>query len=364
MITVLETGLVYRNPKPHLRAIHTWHPSLVLAGAGEWVATFDIAQAVEAFDYHTVTCRSTDGGKTWSAPAPLLPAPTPGTTHSVRTSRMSDGTHVAFGAQWHRRQDEGLTNRENLGFLATDLIITQSHDSGRTWAPHRVVTPPLVGPSFEVCHPVVELNDGRWLWPTSTWKGWNGDAPHGMKCVALVSNDRGQTWPTYVDIVDDYQRGIINWEVSMRQMPDGRLVAVTWAFHEPSGRTHPSRYTVSRDGQRFGPPRPTGFLAQTCKILPLGGDRLLCVYRRDDQPGLWGTLADVKGEEWRNVEEACLWRNALAGMTGRGTNSDELCDLRFGYPSLLSLPDGTTLVAFWCREEDVNNIRWIRARVA
>ena len=39
-LTVKATGLVYRNPRPHLRAIHAWHPSLVLSrrrGAGRLV---------------------------------------------------------------------------------------------------------------------------------------------------------------------------------------------------------------------------------------------------------------------------------------------------------------------------------------
>jgi hypothetical protein len=34
MIEVVETGLVYRNPKPYLRAIHAWHPTLVLLDGG------------------------------------------------------------------------------------------------------------------------------------------------------------------------------------------------------------------------------------------------------------------------------------------------------------------------------------------
>jgi hypothetical protein len=359
MMTVLDTGLIYRNPKPHLWAIHTWHPSLVVLSGRELLTTFDIAQAVEAFDYHTVLCRSADAGRNWSAPEPLLTEPTPNTTHSLRTCRLHDGSLMAFGAQWHRRPGEGLTNRANLGFLPTDLIITRSRDAGRAWEPHRVVQPPLVGPSFEVCHPVVELSDGRLLWPTSTWKGWDGEAPNGMKCVALVSRDGSRTWPEYLDVMDDYAQGIINWEVSLREMPDGRLLAVTWSFHEPSGHTRPTRYTVSGDGRRFSAPRPTGFLAQTCKILPVGGDRVLCLYRRDDQPGLWATLAEMNDGAWTNLDEAPLWRGAGSGMTGQASRSDKLGDLRFGYPSPVLLPDGTVLVAFWCREKDVNNIRWI-----
>ena len=136
-------------------------------------------------------------------------------------------------------------------------------------------------------------------------------------------------------------------------------LAVTWSFHEPSGQTRPPRWTVSDDGRHFSAPRPTGFLAQTCKILPVGGNRVLCLYRRNDQPGLWATLAEVKGDTWTNLDEVSLWRGAGSGMTGRTANSDEMCDLRFGYPSPVLLSDGTVLAAFWCREEDVNNIRWI-----
>ena len=40
MIEVLDTGVVYRNPKPHLRADHTWHPSFVRLDSGELVVAF------------------------------------------------------------------------------------------------------------------------------------------------------------------------------------------------------------------------------------------------------------------------------------------------------------------------------------
>ena len=43
-----------------------------------------------------------------------------------------------------------------------DLVVTRSTD-GRTWSPFEVVTPPLVGPAFEVCHRIVALPDGEWV---------------------------------------------------------------------------------------------------------------------------------------------------------------------------------------------------------
>jgi len=39
-IELIETGLIYRNPKPHMRSIHAWHPSLVALDNGRILAVF------------------------------------------------------------------------------------------------------------------------------------------------------------------------------------------------------------------------------------------------------------------------------------------------------------------------------------
>lgn len=365
MIECRAGGLVYRNPKPHLRAVHAWHPSLVRLASGELVATFDLGQGVESLDYATHLSRSRDEGRTWEAPRRLFEdTAARRATHSVRLGRTSGGLLVAFGARSYRDDpEEGLTNRANLGYVPMDLIQLTSRDGGHTWEGPRTIPPPLVGPSFETCHSVIELADGRWLWPTSTWKGWNGEAPNGMKAVALVSCDLGETWPEYLDVVDDYERGVIHFEQSIAQLPDGRLLAVAWAFDEPSGRSLPTPYCLSRDGRTFGPPRPTGLLGQTAKILALADGRILCLYRRDDRPGLWANLARIEEDRWVNLEEACLWQGAPSGITGQAAAADEISALRFGYPSMAVLSGGDVLALFWCLEECIHNIRWLRLGV-
>ena len=62
MIRLEATGLVYRNPKPYLRAVHAWHPSVALMDDGELVAAFDLGQAVESLDYRTYVSHSADSG--------------------------------------------------------------------------------------------------------------------------------------------------------------------------------------------------------------------------------------------------------------------------------------------------------------
>ena len=51
MIEVVATGLVYRNPKPFIKSIQAWHPTLVPLGDGEILAGFDLAEAISATNY-------------------------------------------------------------------------------------------------------------------------------------------------------------------------------------------------------------------------------------------------------------------------------------------------------------------------
>lgn len=366
MIKTVGSGNVYRNPKPHLRAIHAWHPSLVRLPDGELVATFDLGQGVESFDYHTCLARSTDGGQTWSEPQPIFrdPVRRP-STHTIRVGAVADGTLVGFGIRAYRDDpEEGIINRANLGYVESDMFLLRSHDRGVTWEGPQVVTPPLNGPAFEMCHRVIELADGRWLFPTSTWKDWNGEAPHGMQAIALVSHDRGVTWPEYLRVIDQRDRGVISWEQGLAQLPDGRLLAVVWSFHEASGKSLPNRFALSEDGKTFGPAREDGIQGETAKLLTLADGRLLCVYRRLDKPGLWANLVRIEGDEWINLEEACLWQGTVSGMMGIRTNSDELSGLKFGYPSLVQLQSGEVMVVFWCVEDCLHVIRWQKLEIA
>src|SRR4051794_3482221 len=103
MISLLAKGLVYRNPKPHLRAIHAWHPSIVRLDDGDLVAAFDLGQGVESLDYRTYLARSTDGGQSWGEPVRLLDEKTARpSTHSIRISRTADGALLGFGGRYYR----------------------------------------------------------------------------------------------------------------------------------------------------------------------------------------------------------------------------------------------------------------------
>ncbi|MCY2968208.1 MAG: sialidase family protein, partial [Planctomycetota bacterium] len=241
--------------------------------------------------------------------------------------------------------------------------LIHSQTSGWTWSAPRRIDPPIAGPSFEICHRIVELTDGRWLAPTSTWKGWDGSAPNGMQAIALVSHDRGVTWPDYIPISNEYQRGIITWEVGLAELAGGQLAATLWRFDERQDVSLSSRFTVAEDGQRFMPPVDNGLQGETAKLTALADGRVLCLYRRLDRPGLWAELARIEGPRWIRECEAVVWQGPKSGLLGRTNSSDELSSLKFGYPSAIQLPDGDILALFWCVEESLHVIRWMRLRI-
>ena len=365
MIEVRESGTVYRNPRPELRSLHTWHPTIVRFDDGEMLCTFDLAQADVALDYRTWASRSVDGGRSWSDPVRVIPDPAGRpTTHSIRIREMSNGEVVGFGGLMYRDDPEkSVVNVPSLGYTEMRIFLVRSRDRGRTWSQPEYIEPPLEGPAFEICHSLVEVRDGRWLAPTSTWMGWDGDAPNGMNAILLVSEDEGRTWPAYITEFDRWDEHVLHWEQGFVELHDGRWLAVAWALDLDTLKVQPTPYAISRDRQTFGVHGETGFRAQTTKLVELPDGRILAAYRRDDEPGLWATTARIDGDTWRNLETERLWAGMPSGMRGETNPGDELAQLKFGFPQMVVEPEGTVFLTFWCEEDCIKNIRWLRLSV-
>ncbi|MEW6749437.1 MAG: sialidase family protein [Candidatus Latescibacterota bacterium] len=367
-ITCLRTGVVYRNPAPHVHSVHAYFPSVVALGEGEMLCSLVLGEAFEALNLHTYLARSTDGGETWELEGGIYPGTGARlTSDACRLTALGGGEVVAFMVRHDRsaHPHEGLANPATLGFVPTELLLLRSADGGRTWSAPSPLMPPLVGPAFELCAPVTPLRDGRWLLPTSTWRGWDGECPNGMKMVALVSPDRGRTWPHYVDVLRDPEGRVIYWESKIAELPDGRLLAVAWAYDEPAAADRPNAYALSADGGRtWSTPAATGLAGQTLTPVVLEDGRLLCVYRRMDRPGLWANLSHLEGDAWVNGECLPLWGADAGGLTGASTSMVQNFQvLRFGAPSLARLDGGEVFVAFWCYEDCVSVVRWFRVKV-
>jgi hypothetical protein len=367
-IYVEASGVVYRNPVPNVRPRQAYFPSIVELPTGELLAAFELGSAMENLDVRLHVSRSSDGGQTWSEPVKVFepqgfayPASTLG-----RMSRMRDGSLVAVVLVCDRsRVDEGLASPLTEGYVDTVFTIIESVDDGITWSAPRSIVPPIDWNVFEICSPIIEVSESRWMLPTSLWKSWDGDCPHGMKAVTLASDDRGHTWNRCVDVFNQWDSQIASWEQKQTRLSDGRWLAVCWAHDYANAKSLPNRYSFSEDnGESYGQPLVAPLNGETCTPLALPDNRILCVYRRFDQRGLWAHLAEIDGQNWVPVADEPLWGT---GMDLYGTDSknklEEMRTLRFGYPQSVRLSDGSIFTAFWCVEDCVACIRWFRLKV-
>ena len=366
MIELANTGLIYRNPKPFLKSIHAWHPTLALLDNGDIAVAYDLAEAIAAANYRTYFSRSQDGGKSWSGPVHFYQdVVTEPATHVVRISELADGTLVGLGYYTYRHHPEvGGWNPATYGVEPGGWFLIRSADS-KTWTTPEPLTLPLTDQPYEVCHAIVETSDGRWLLPTGMLRTWEGETPHGLKTLAFVSHDRGKTWPEYIDLFEDPQGEVIYHEVSLVELSDGRLLSVAWPFNAAAGKTLLRvPYTIAPDGKEFTVRGSTEIPGETTKLLSLSDNRILSFMRRTDQPGLWAVLSEIRGDEWVNLAEAPMWQGSDSRMLGEDNAAAELAALHFGFPNPLRVADGDVLVAFWCLEDCIHNIRWLRIRVS
>lgn len=359
-ISIESTGLIHESTNPELDSVEITFPSLVQLNKNELLATVDMKFESPPLNRKTVSMKSIDDGETWHLEKPILSQNIPLTTHSIRTSKISDGTLIGLGILDHIHDPEiGVLNQETFGRVPNEFFIVRSTNQGDSWSDPKYINPPLIGPSWEICHPILELNDGRWLLPTATWRGWNGDNPSGDQADVFISDDLGETWPSFGRSFDGRKTLLTYWEQSLIQLKDNRLLAVCWVYDMKTGTTYPNQYSISKNrGQDFCNPMDTGFHAQTCKVIQLQDEKLLCVYRRHDKPGLWASLSVLENDQWINLTQIPLWQGADSGMYGKSANV--FGTLKFGYPSIQELPSGKVLLLFWCIEKDSTNVRWIK----
>lgn len=366
MVTDITSGYIYRNPKPHVKSSHAYFPSAALLPNGEMVATAVMGEAFEAANLQTVLFRSTDG-EHWQMQGPILNRPAgEQTSNAARISVMPDGELVAFVIRHDRSKhpDDGLANPENVGFVDCETLLLRSSDGGYTWQVSPL-TPPLVGPCFEMCAPIEELTDGRWMLSTSTWHNWEGYGPNGLRQIGLVSPDRGKTWPSYMDIMHDAEDRIFYWESKIVELPDGRLLSCAWAYDQVAAKDLPNQYAVSADGGKtWTAPRSMGLFGQTHTPFVLPDGRILSAYRRIDVPGLWAAISHLEGDILIVDEQAPLWGANAAGLTTHTQNmANNFAVLKFGAPHMLQLPDGAIHLVFWAVEDGVGGARWLKFKV-
>ena len=365
---IIKTGIIYRNPSPHIKSVHAYFPSVVVTDNGELLATIVLGEAFEAVNMRTHLARSTDNGETWSLEGPLYPGTEDRVTSDFsRISKLPNGELIVLMMRADRSNypDEGLTNSKTLGFVPTEFVIFRSADKGYLWTGPKVIDSPLGNTPLELCSPITPLKDGRCLISTSTWRYWDGSIPPGYKMVSLVSSDLGKSWPEYIDVMVDPKQEIQYWESKILEISNDQLLAVAWAYNIVENKDLPNQFALSNDGGKsWSTPQSTGLTGQTLTPFSLDDGRILSIYRRMDKPGLWANISRIESIRWINESTEPLWGHNISGLTITGDNMSENFNvLKFGAPCITRLPDNTIFVAFWGVEDCVSVLRWYKLKL-
>jgi len=305
--------------------------------------------------------RSSDGGKTWIHEGTILPRrANPVQVNSLRLSRMSDGSIVAYGG---RDQLEGAGDSRSFGEdEKNEPVFCRSTDSGRTWSEASVI-PTDLSLKYEISNPVVDPGDGTWLAPAATLP----DSERlGERVVVFRSSDRGKTWPDYSTVFYDEKGEKGFFEQKIISLGEGRLLAVAWTVSLGDYGDLENHYALSDDyGRTWTESKPTGIKGQTLSPLHLGGDRLLLLSnRRYGKQGVVCYFVRFNNDEWRVEGESLLWDAQSSRDTGTEDKSgiDAFDDFAFGLPSAIQLADNLYYSVHWCKEDGIFGIRWTMFR--
>lgn len=352
----IDGGVLYRNPHPHARSLHAYFPSIVTFDAQHLGASVVLGQAFEAADLHLVYFQSLDGGKSWERLSSITsPCPDMSSSTVGRIVLTQEGDLVANVARHQRRPDDtGLTKEGSLAFVETTLELYRSKDQGANWrGPEVLCTPPVLGDtSFEECSPIRILANGDWFWPTSTWPTGEVTVRHFIT-GGLVSKDRGATWQHWQQIYPN--NDLIYWESKVTPLEDGRLLSTSWVHELASGRDLPNHYAIGNaEGTQWSAPASTELNGQTMETVTLPDNRVLAIYRRVDQPGIWAAIAQVNDSAWCTETELLLW----GGPTSQANAPmrDAFATLKCGAPSAQRLEDGRIVILFWAVVDQVSQI--------
>jgi sialidase-1 len=367
-IEVLESLLVYENPRPHVRSRHGYFPGLVRLFSGDLLALFVIAEAFEAADATTWVARSTDG-RVWTLERPLYDRTALARPASdyLKATALRDGRLIAIGYRFFRPDpEEPIGIAETGGILAGEDVVSFSGDEGRSWTWPTPI-PRHCPELLEISGPCVELCTGDIVAAAALYPLPDGSTPSGHDGVLVRSSDGGRTWDTSHPYYRHNGLAISPYEPRLVEMQPGRLVAIVWAYHAAGGRHLPNHVTVSHDGgHTWSAPIDTGHPGQASNLLWLGDDLLFTIHaQRGEDPGIWVRLVDFRGDCWRPLAEAVIYGREHGAQTIAGQPAPEMFrSLRFGQPSLLRLDAGEVLAAHWAIEDGQGRIRAHRLRVA
>ena len=167
------------------------HPALTLTRGGHLLAAFVTSGQGGK---ELLLCRSTDGGRSWTAPVAIT-GPADDNIYTGSLTTLRDGSILA---NWSCYKPETRPGQKFDKYREARYSL--SRDEGRTWTPARSY--PIANLTLYTClrNPIVELESGRWLLTffdrtvafdpaRNTLHPWGDGRNHGM--VPIIRTPRG-----------------------------------------------------------------------------------------------------------------------------------------------------------------------------
>lgn len=333
-------------------------PQAVQLPGGEILCSFSVGGGPEVHG-GTDWARSTDGGRSWQLAGTILPLTTePRSSNFLKLTLSADGRRVyAYGARLYRDVSQKFGEGRN------EAIFCTSDDGGQSWSGPQVVPMPVDCP-LEISHSLLPLSSGRLLAPAATLPAKDR---LGEQVLVALSDDGGLTWPSHGVAFEDPGKKFGFFEQKLAEISPGQVMATAWTVTLAKVEDRPDHFSISNDsGTTWGPARSTGIQGQTLTPVPLGGDRLLVLYnRRYGRQGIVACLVTFTEEAWTIHHQGLLYDANSQRQRPADVKSgvEEFDTFAFGFPTAISLEDGTFLATHWCQEEGKFGIRWTKLRI-
>jgi hypothetical protein len=188
--------------------------------------------------------RSTDGGRSWSAPATLIRETDP-VFFNDKNTLTADPTDAQYVyAVWDR-----------IGRATGPTLLARSTNAGASWEPARVIYDP--GNNAQTIGNLVVVSSNGVLVNVFTRIGTGTTSASGAEVSVIRSTDKGATWSTPIKVADLLAIGAFDPEAPNRNVRDGSILPQAAAG--PSGEI----YIVWQDARESGGTRDAILMAKS-----------------------------------------------------------------------------------------------------
>lgn len=316
--------------------------------------------------------RSSDGGKTWSAPATVFDRTDRTPPESVVCGGIAavKGSLLAVFASLDMLNPAAYVFSEEAEKFPHYVSLCRSDDGGRTWpVPQRIDIAPYGGARTGIAANPFLLAGGDLCIPVETQMSCG---PQGT--ISVVSSDKGHSFSKPRLLVGDETGKLCLCDARVARLSGGSFLMHLWTFTQEGEKTLNVHQSRSTDGLHWSTPKPTRIQGQISCPLELSPGKLIavCNYREVPEGNhLW--WSDDGGETWCD-SPIQMWDVAASRVLGEPAQHavptggkeiwESLPKFSFGTPSLQLMRDGAVLLIYYATVNGIIHVRACRFRVS